>query len=280
MSPRGRSILLVAVLAASVAPAAWFGLAQLRENAVVDAYLRERGLAGLPVTSETALRVSRAVRADFETDASKWKSLDYSKRPFLRRGTAFLLKAREGLCGEGTRVIVTLLSRLGFDATRVTLYDTHLQAVHTLVSVRLDGRELLVDSINTPPEMNAFLERAAISTDDFHLLHYTDDILARLEFSRALAARDSVEADSARTAFFAYFRAYSYEALPLTKLATRAGLDWRVFNFERPARWVSALAEKPRAMAGLIWLGIGLAFDAVLLLAVRARARVRAPART
>jgi hypothetical protein len=284
MPPRGRTIGLAALVAASLVPAALFGVAQLREDADVDRYLRDRGLAGLPSTRETALRVSQAVRADFETDAGKWKSLDLARRPFLRHDTAFLLRAREGLCGEGTRVLVSLLARLGFDATRVTLYDAHLQAVHTLVSVRLGARELLVDSINTPEEMNAFLSRADLSTADFRLLHYTDDLLARLEFSRALAAQDTARTaappDSVRAAFFGYFRAYSYEALPVTKLLTRAGFDWRVFNLERPARVVSVLAERPRAIAATAWLAFALVFDAVLLLAVRARSRVRVSART
>jgi len=282
MPLRGRPIALAVAVAASFVPATLFGVAQLREDAAVDAWLRSRGLAGLPATHETALRVSRAVRAEFETDAAKWTTLDLAKRPFLRHDTAFLLRAREGLCGEGTRVLVNLLARLGLDATRLTLYDAHLQAVHTLVSIRTGGRERLVDSINTPPELNAFLERAELSTADFRLLHYTDDLLARLEFSRALAARDTAPADSARAAFLGYFRAYSYEALPVTKLLTRAGLDWRVFNLERPSRWVSALAEKPRAVAALAWLAIALVVDAALLCFARARARQRArvPART
>lgn len=282
MPTGGRAIGFAAVLVVSFVPAALFGLAQLREDVALDHYLRQRGLAGLPVSAATALRVSQAVRADFEIDPARWKALDLARRPFLRHDTAWLLRAREGLCGEGTRVLVNLLGRLGFDATRVTLYDAHLQAVHTLVSVRLDGRERLVDSINTPEELNAFLARAAVSTEDFRLLHYTDDLLARLEFGRSLAARDTAPVDSARTAFFGYFRAYSYEALPVTKLLTRAGLDWRVFNLERPARGLSALAEKPRAIAALLWLALALAFDVALLLVLRAgsRARARRPVRT
>jgi hypothetical protein len=262
-----------AVVAASLLPAAAFGLLQLREGAAVDRYLRSRGVAGLPVNRATALQVSHAVRADFEVDPTKWKALDYGRRPFLRRDTESLLRVREGECGQGTRVLVNLLERLGFDATRLTLYDTHLQSAHTLVSIRLAEGELLVDSINTPAEMNAFLDRAGLSTQDFLLLHYTDDIESRHRFARELAARDTGAVDSTRTAFFDRYRVYSYEALPLTKLLTRAGVDVRVFNLARPARWISSLAEKPRAILGVMCLALALAFDAALLLALRARDR-------
>ena len=63
-----------ALVAASLVPAVVFGFLQAGEDRAVDRYLRERGLMGLPANEATALRVSRAVRADFETDSSKWKA--------------------------------------------------------------------------------------------------------------------------------------------------------------------------------------------------------------
>lgn len=270
---RGRTIALAALVVVSLLPAGGYALRLRSERAVVDAYLRERGLAGLPATKETAVRVSQAVRADFEIDESKWRRLDYTKRPFLRRDAGWLLEAREGLCGEGTRVLVALLGRLGFDATRVTLYNRHLQGVHTLVSVKLAGREVFIDSINSPGDFNHLLNARDVSADDFRIVRYSGDILERTASGRAVAARDTGAADPERARFLDLYRAYSYEAIPVSKLAHAAGLDWRVFNFDRPARWVSALAESPRAIMALLWLAIGLAFDAVVLLALRARAR-------
>lgn len=270
---RGRTIALAALLVASLLPAAGFALRLADEHAVVDGYLRERGLAGLPVTKETAVRVSQAVRADFEIDQARWKRLDYTKRPFLRRGPGWLLEAREGLCGEGTRVIVALLGRLGFDATRVTLYNAHLQGVHTLVSVKLGDREIFVDSINSPEDFNTLLNTRDVSAADFGVVRYSGDILERHAAGAAAAARGTSATDPVLARFLDHYRAYSYEAIPVSKLAHAAGLDWRVFNFARPARWVSALAESPRAIMTLLWLALGLAFDAVVLLALRARAR-------
>lgn len=270
---RGGAMAWTAVVLASLVPAAAFGVLQLREDAAVARYLREKGLAALPPTEATALRVSQAVRADFEVDAARWRALDLAQRPFLRHDTEWLLRVREGYCGEGTRVMVNLLGRLGVDATRVTLYDDRLQGLHTLVSIRTDGHERLVDSINTPESLNAFLNRTPISTADFGLLHYTDDIVARHAFARASTSPDTAGADAARAAFFHTYPLYSYEAFPLTKLLTRAGLDWRVLHLSRPPRWVSGLAEKPRAIAAVAALGLALAFDAALFCLVRARAR-------
>lgn len=270
---RGRTIALALMVVASLVPAGWYAARLRGERVVVDAYLRERGLAGLPVTKETAVRVSQAVRADFEIDQTKWRRLDYTNRPFLRRGPGWLLEAREGLCGEGTRVLVALLGRLGFDATRVTLYNAHLQGVHTLVSVKLGDRETFIDSINSPEDFNRLLNTQDVSAEDFRIVHYSGDILERHAAAAAVAARDTATTDPVRARFLDFYRAYSYEAIPVSKLAHAAGLDWRVFNFNRPPRWVSALAESPRAIMTLLWLALALAFDAVVLLALRARAR-------
>lgn len=268
---RNRARWVWAVVAASLVPAVLFAVLQERENRVVDGYLREHGLAGLPADEATALRVSHAVRADFETDSTKWKSYTLAGRPFLRRDAAWLLRAREGYCGEGTRVMVNLLARLGIDATRVTLYDARLRGMHTLVSVRIDGKERLIDSINTPDALHEYIERAALSTANFRVLHYTDDIVQRHAIGAQLARRDTAATDSLRDAFFRDYCLYSYEAVPLSKLLTKAGIDWRVLNLGRPPGWISSLAEKPRAIKAVASLLAALVFDAALLLAFRGR---------
>ena len=167
--------------------------------------------------------------------------------------------------------MVNLMGRLGIDATRVTLYDSRLRGLHTLVSIRVGGKERLVDSINTPDDMNAFIEREELSTANFPVLHYTDDIVARHALGAELAARDTAGTDPVREAFFREFCTYSYEALPFSKLLTKVGIDWRVLNLERPARWNSSLAEKPRAIKAVASLIVALVFDAALLLVLRGR---------
>lgn len=240
MTHRFRYVVLVAgLLLAGLAPAAYWFMQQTEEDRVVDRYLEANGLAGLPLSRDTAIRVSDQVRRDFNTDERSFKTLKMSRRPFLREDTEFLLRYKEGLCGEGTRVLVNLLQRAGFDATRITLYDRDLNSAHTLVSVRLDGKEFLVDSINSTPETNAYLRTTDVATDDFKLLHYSDDYSARADFSSARMKRPA-------NPFFEQYWLYSYEATPYSKLLNKAGMDLRIFNFNRPTMAVSALAEKPR----------------------------------
>lgn len=225
-------------------PAGYYFHRQADEDRIVRNYLAQNGLAGLPLSRESAVRISQQVRKDFEIDERRFKALNVANRPFLREDTAFLLSHKEGLCGEGARVLVNLLLREGYDATRITLYDRILSSAHTLVSVKLGQREFLLDSINSPEAINGFLNSRDISAEDFHLLHYSDDLGVRTAFAKQPVKRPDHP-------FFNYFWLFSYEAIPYTKLLTKARRDVRVFNFDRPPRMVSALAEKPNLVCAI-----------------------------
>ena len=273
----GRRAQYVLIVVASFVPAGHFLVRQRQEDQVVRAYVAARGLQGAPATRDTALAVSKALRADFEVREERWKRMGLSDRPFLRQDTAWLLETKEGLCGEGTRVLVSVLQEMGFDATRVSLYDRFLRSEHTLASVLLDGREVFVDSINSTDRVNAFLGTHDISAQDFPLTRYAEDIVDRMEAGAALArAQRSQEPDY--QAFFEKFRLFSYEAVPASKLVSAAGLDWRVFNLRRPSPWVSWLAERPRAIHALASAGAALGLHALVVIGLvvrRLRRRVR-----
>jgi hypothetical protein len=231
-------------------PAGYFGYRQAAENAIVHDYLAHNGLADLPLTKASAVRISQQVRADFQTDEHRFNALDMRKRPFLREDTAFLLRHKEGLCGEGTRVLVNLLLHAGYDASRITLFDRELRSFHTLVSVKLAGHEFLLDSINTPRSINAFLNERDVSVAAFRVAAYSDDLAVR----RA-SARQAVTA--LEHPFVARVSAYSYDAVPYTKLFSALGISVRMFNFERPAPIVSAIAERPNLLLALLALLAG-----------------------
>lgn len=246
---------------------------QVRETAAVRAYLSSEGLLGAPVTWETAIAVSQALRADFEVREERWTRLDLSDRPFLRHDTKWLLDAREGLCGEGTRVLVNLLDELGFDATRISLFDRFLRSEHTLASVVIDGRERFIDSINSTPPVNAFLNANPISTADFPLTHYSEDLVERMALGDAVSnSGHPREADYPR--FFEKFRLYSYEAIPASKLAARLAIDWRIFNLSRPGRLVSRLAEKPHAIEAVVLAAVALCLNGLVATALAIRRRI------
>ncbi|MCC7487570.1 MAG: hypothetical protein IT529_21560 [Burkholderiales bacterium] len=251
----------------------WFATQNIREGAAIRAYLSERSLSALPVSRASAIAVSDAVRADFLVDETRWRRLSMSRRPFLRHDTLTLLEAREGLCGEGTRVIVNLLLTLGFDATRVVLYDEQLQAVHALVSVVIDGKESLIDSINSPEGLNAILRANPIGVDSFDLVPYTGDILSARELKR----RTGKHVKDPR---LAAFWLYSYEAVPLTKLFNVLALNVRAFNHTRPYRWLSLLAEKPNLLLAISWASaMALAVLAIVIVLLRGGDASRSAAR-
>jgi hypothetical protein len=258
-----RGVLYVLIAVASLVPAGHFLVRQHREDEAVRAYVAARGLRGAPATRGTALAVSNALRADFEVREERWTRLSLSDRPFLREDTAWLLETKEGLCGEGTRVLVVILQEMGFDATRVSLYDRFLRSEHTLASVFIGGREVFVDSINSTDRVNAFLGTNDISARDFPVTRYAENIVDRMETGAALVrSQRSLEPDY--QAFFEKFRLFSYEAVPASKLASAAGLDWRVFNLQRPSPFVSRLAERPRAILALASAGAALGLHALI----------------
>ena len=242
--PKKYYLVLSLTCAIALLPSMYYAYRQVEENRIVDRYLSSNNLVGYPVSKETAVRVSNQVRTDFNIKETSFVALNLAERPFLREDVGFLLTHKEGVCGEGARVVANLLNRLGFDATRITLFNRNLQASHTLVSVLIDEHEFLVDSINSSEAANKLLINSDISSNDFNLLHYSNDISTRRKFvnvNRSNQAKENVE-------FFDHYWLYSYEATPYSKLLTKIGIDVRVFNFDRPSRWLSIMAEKPNSV--------------------------------
>jgi len=215
---------------------------QFEENSELDAYLKENNLNNLPVSKDNAYRVSDQLRADFNVNQETFKHLSFKGRPFLREPASEILEYKEGLCGEGTRVLINLLERLGYDATRVSLYNRKLHSSHTLVSVKEADREYFVDSINSMSQVNQFLKTKDINASEFHLLKYIDDLGQRKAAARS---QDGTGREPDEEFFFNKYWLYSYEAQPFSKIFSKLGMDVRAFNLDRPNRLISSLAEKP-----------------------------------
>lgn len=239
---------IISIWAITLLPFMYYAYMQVQENMIVDQYLSSAKLVGLPISKETAVRVSNQVRKDFNINESSFGTLNLAERPFLREDVGFLLTHKEGVCGEGTRVIVNLLNRLGFDATRITLYNKQLQSAHTLVSVLIDENEFFVDSINSSAEVNKLLVNTDISTNDFNFLHYTDNLSKRREFVKS----SHIDKPEEYVKFFNNYWLYSYEATPYSKLLIKVGFDMKVLNFDRPNHWLSLIAEKPNSVMLLV----------------------------
>jgi hypothetical protein len=224
---------------------------QIQENKIVDYYLSLNNLNNLPINKDTAVRVSNQIRKDFNVEENSFTKFKLLERPILREDVGFLLTYREGLCGEGARVIVDLLNRLGFDATRITLYNKVLESSHTLVSIVINEKELLVDSINSTAEVNELLRKYDVSPSDFNLMHYDNNFGAIS--SKFIPIKDHQIKPEFKN-FLNHYWLYSYEAEPFSKILTKIGLDIRVFNFKRPTHIISILAERPNTVMFFITL--------------------------
>jgi hypothetical protein len=242
---------ILAVFLIACLPVIYYGFKQVEENKIVADYLRQNNFDTLSLSRQAAFKVAGQVALDFNVNQKTFKVLDLDARPFLREDAGTLLTCREGLCGEGTRVIVRLLNELGFDATRITLYDRYMQYAHTLVSVNMDDDAFWIDSINSRDSLTNLLARQSISADDFNYLFYEDNIEARLKKIEDYMSAEKAEGFKQNLGMYYMF---SYEAIPWTKLLSKVGVNARVFNFERPPRFVSVLAEKPLLITTYFYL--------------------------
>ena len=243
--------LIFGIWVITLLPSFYYLYQQANEENIIEAYLVDNKLTEMSLSKESAIKVADQVRSDFNTERSTFKALDLNNRPFLREDTKLLLTYREGVCGEGTRVLVNLLQKIGYDATRITLYNKVLSPSHTLVSIKLDNMEFLLDSINSSERINSFLRNNNISTADFDLLHYNSSIRVRDTFTLRQRNKEP-PTDPLQRKFFTQFWLYSYEATPYAKLLTGIGLDIRVFNFDRPSKTISILAEKPNMLMAIV----------------------------
>ena len=231
-------------------PSVYFIVQQQRERTLISEYIEKND-----VRTKTpwlrAIAMSQALRRDFRIDEENFQSLNLNDRPFLREDTAFLLQNREGLCGEGTRVLINLLYEMGYDATRLTLYDRHLHASHTLVSVIIEGEEIFIDSINSKSKFNNLLTSQKINSSDFPVLPYIEDLAERRK------RRKSLKEESIHTpieqAFFDKFWVFSYEAIPFSKIAKLFRMEMKGINLKRPPSYISILAERPHTIMAIFY---------------------------
>jgi len=201
-------------------------------------------LNNFKLSKKLALIISEIVYKEFNTNPKTWKHFNLITRPFLRNSVLELLSWKEGLCGEGARVIVRLLQKVGFDATRVNLYTPKLGGTgHVVVSVKLNNREFFVDTINSPSWFHKLVKMENIGPDCYSIIHYKQRFEKRRKEKKKEECKMLVK----------YYPFYSYEAIPFTKLLNFFGLDVYVFNLKRPSKVISYLAESPYLIRGIFW---------------------------
>jgi len=231
----------------------------LKEERAIEQYLKSNGISlDAPLSKELAIKVSEIVYRDFNTNTKTWKHLDLKRRPFLRNSVSELLVWKEGVCGEGARVIVRLLQKLGFDATRINLYTPKLGGTgHVAVSVLLNGKEFFVDTINSPSWFHRLVKESNVGTYCYSIIHYK----VRLE-RKGKECKMLVE----------HYPLYSYEAIPFSKILNLLGFDVYVLNLSRPNKYISYLAESVYLAKALVLLLLSL-FSVSLIVVINNHVR-------
>jgi hypothetical protein len=178
-------------------------------------------------------KISDYVDNDFNTNEEEWQHSSLIGRSFLRNSVMELLELKEGVCGEGTRIIIRILQSLGYDATRLAFYDKRFGAAHALISVNIKGTEIIVDTINFNKELHEILRDSNVTTKSIDIVYYDERF-------------QSIERD-VKSPFSKFFKknysTYSYESIPYDKFVSKLGSSKHIFNFNRPNKYISYLAE-------------------------------------
>ena len=211
----------------------------LTETRIINKFNKDHALVFSDQSKKNAVVFSDTIRANFETNVKKWTeiSADYGKMPFFRYSVVELLKVKETQCGGGARVLCRLLLESGYDATRVVLFTRNFGAMgHVIVSVVIQGKEYWIDTLNSPADLNELFEKYDINS-------YTVKIIPYKQRYNPKYIDVKYSTDSVINKFQHNYIAYSYEALPFSKLLNSIGVDVYVLNLKRPPYVFSYLAE-------------------------------------
>gem|GEM_PF-1200828 len=135
----------------------WFGLWTLLAVPNYIEFARDRSrlstvaldlTRGLP-REAMPYRLQQAVEQRVSTTA-RGRVYNVATRGFLRQSAWHTWVAAEGTCGDGARLLVELLGRLGFRATRINLHNDVTGFAHTAVAFEDDGKWWLLDTISGP----------------------------------------------------------------------------------------------------------------------------------
>jgi len=208
------------------------------ENSQINKYIEQNRFQYLPISKRSAFIISDSLRKLFNVNISTWSSnQNFNKEPYFRKSVLTLLQDKEAVCGGGARVLCRILQHLGYDATRVVLYSKNFGASgHVVVSILLNGKEYFIDTLNSDSELNYILKTYDINTTTINIIPYKSRYINP---SYYLQESHFYPVKMFQTKYIAY----SYEAIPLSKISNSLGFGLYVLNTNRPYKIFSSLAE-------------------------------------
>jgi len=232
----------------------------IEENIKLNKFITDRKLDKLKISKESAIIISDSVKSYFNSDITKWKTTEknFNKMPYFRHSVLDMLKSHEAVCGGGTRFLTRILIKLGYNATRILLLTSNFGSRgHSCVSMYINGREYFIDSINGGIDIETLFRNYDIGTIDLMIIPYSkryDSVYLDAKYNE----------DTNIQAFQKKFTAYSYEALPFSKILNTVKFNVYVLNFHRPSVMISYIAESVYLLYALCYLTFFL-FNLVLI---------------
>ncbi len=229
-----KKLLLLLISLVLIPIIAYNGFKHYQESQKIKQFINENGWSKKPPTWDLAIEISDTIRQQMNTQSATFIHVDRVPEPFLSYSCLDILDWMEGTCGKGARVLVKVLTKCGFDATRISLYGKGFgnSTSHTLVSIIINGEEYFIDTVNAPEGFNDMVRNHQLNTKKLNIASY---------INRRGSAENSH--DSITTAFQNKFCMYNYEAIQLSKVMKLAGLDVWGFNMKRPPATISNLVE-------------------------------------
>jgi len=224
------------------------------ENTLIENFLLEKKLSSGMPSKKNAIRISDSIRSIINVNKKNWKTNEQNlnKVSFFRMSVKDIITSKEGTCGEGARLLVRLLLKLNYDATRVNLFTKNFGADgHTVVSVLIDNKEYFIDTINSTDLVNKILVENDVSSKTFIKVYYDQ----RFDDSIYIKKKNEyLNSPVWKKDFNDLYVSYSYDALPFTRAVSVIGYNMRVFNFTRPNLTISYLAESVNLLYLFVFL--------------------------
>ena len=217
-----------------IAVGLYFCYLQIRESKLLREYTRQIDSVEKLQDNAFSLQLCSMIQKEINVDENTWKHINPSEQPLLGYSATDILSWKEGHCGKGTRLIVLMMLQENLDASRITLYSDDFQEInsHTLISVLINKKEYLVNSINASQRV--------------------EDV-----FSGGMLLFDSE--DNKRSALKKLgFQNYSYESIPLVKFHRWIPGQKVITNHYRPGRFISWLSESLYIQKAIMCFGIAI----------------------
>lgn len=129
----------------------------IRERSMFNLFMSDYNISSLDATSYDGIQIIRDTLYHVINDGNKgigFNHFDLSKRPINGYSLSFIIKHREGQCGEFTRLLYHVLRASGIRSRPVILYGVNSNLHSVLEITNVGTTAFLIDTNNSVPGLN------------------------------------------------------------------------------------------------------------------------------